>query len=135
MALIEGNELSTLKGKARTNTKPIKPPPVPVSFIKKAKWILKVEYSSREDMIDYLADDEDEDMYAFDKYNEVEISVVREDNKLGLESAGWDDENKITLFSCDSGIEASNDKEADEIIKWWKEVANTIADALNKKGL
>lgn len=107
--------------------------------VKRAKWLPKVEYTSREDMIACLSDrDEDEDpedLYAIGKYNEVEIAVVREDNKLGFESAGWDDEDKITLFSCNTEMEASNDKEADEIIGWWKEVANAIADALNKKGL
>lgn len=107
--------------------------------MKRSKWIPKVEYTSREEMIAYLLDkdigEDPEDLYTIGKYNEIEIAVVREDNELGLKSAGWDDEDKITLFSCNSDIEASNDKEADEIIEWWTKVANTIANALNRKGL
>ena len=100
--------------------------------MKKVKWIPKVEYTSREDMEEFCPEDVNGDSA---KYNEVEIAVVREDNKIGLESAGWDNENKITLFSCDTEMTASNDKEADEIFNWWKSVAKTIADALNKKNL
>jgi len=107
--------------------------------MKRAKWIPKVEYTSREDMIACLSgedgDEDPEDLYAIGKYNEVEIAVVREDNKFGFESAGWADEDKIALFDCDTDMEVSSDEEADKIIGWWKDVASTIADALNKKGL
>jgi len=99
--------------------------------MKKAKWIPRIEYTSRET----LASFEEVDAEDCDKYNEVEIAVVREDNKLGLESAGWDSGSKITLFSCDTGLDVGDDEEADKLMNWWRDVANTIANALNEKEL
>jgi len=105
--------------------------------MKTTKWIPKVEYSSREDMLDFFSLDksENENLGEFDKYNEVEVAVIREDNKIGFESAGWNSKDKIILFSCDLGMKVSSDEEADKDIEWWRKVANVIADALNKEKL
>ena len=97
----------------------------------KAKWIPFIEYSSREDLARFSNEIPDD----FDKYNEVEVAVVREDNKFGFESAGWPCEDKIILFGTSAGLEYDNDKEADEVMDWWTLVANVVADALNKEGL
>ena len=59
---------------------------------------------------------------------EAEIAVLRKSNTHGLESYGWDDQDKIILFD---NIQFNSREE----IEWAKKVAKTIADALNEKGL
>jgi hypothetical protein len=80
----------------------------------KSKWIVKAEYTTPGN-------------YDIKDFNEVEIAVLREDNKGGMESYGWDGMDKIILFEDEMYTE--------EEMNWCKEVAETICEALNRKGL
>lgn len=94
----------------------------------KPKWVVKSEYTTREDNEKLCRDQgADPENYDIEDFNEVEISVVREDNKTGLESYGWDGMDKIILFED----EVYTEKE----INWCKKVAETVCEALNRKGL
>jgi len=94
----------------------------------KSKWIVKSKYTTRKEDEQFCreqgADPED---YDIEDFNEVEISVVREDNKTGLESYGWDGQDKIILFEDEVYTE--------EEINWCKEVAEAVCETLNRKGL
>lgn len=94
----------------------------------KSKWIVKSKFTTREEdeklCKDQGADPED---YDIEDFNEVEIAVLREDNKGGMKSYGWNGMNKIILFEDEIYTE--------EEINWCKEVAETICEALNRKGL
>lgn len=59
---------------------------------------------------------------------ETEIAVVRENNKHGLESYGWDDQDKIILFS-------NTQFTSKEEIEWAKKVAHAVARVLNEEEL
>ena len=70
---------------------------------------------------------------------EYEFAVVRADNKHGIKSCGWPDENKIVLFDgtievddIDDPIERSNNKKC--FIQMTKVTIET-AKALNAAGL
>jgi len=103
---------------------------------KKRKWTTLIM-----EEVSYWNDDRDEwfptrlaklsdaDIAGTDYDISIEISVVREDNKHGLESWGWGDSHKIILFDGGAEIECVAD------IEWMKKVAKTIADALNKEEL
>ena len=69
----------------------------------KANWKVKSKYTTRKEY-DELFEGEGEDSKEYDisDFNEVEISVVREDNENGIKSYGWNDLDKIILF--DDGI-------------------------------
>jgi hypothetical protein len=92
------------------------------------KWIVKSEYTTRE-VYEHFCKDQgtDPEDYDIEDFNEVEIAVVREDNISGMKSYGWDGLDKIIL----SGDDVYTKKE----INWCKEVAETICEALNRKGL
>ena len=70
----------------------------------------------------------DSDIVGTDYDISIEVSVIREDNKHGLESWGWGGREKIILFGPGE-IECVAD------IDWMEKVAKTIADALNKEAL
>lgn len=89
----------------------------------KSRWIVKAEYATREELEKMYKEHGTED------FQSVEIAVVREDNKLGQMSHGWDGLDKITLF--DGYSENYNEED----IKWCEEVAKTICEALNQEGL
>ena len=95
---------------------------------KKAKWKVEAKYETNEDLRElYKEIGKDPEDFDIEEFNDVEISVVREDNKDRIESYGWGDMDKIILFEDDEYIK--------EDIEWCKQVAETICDALNKKGL
>lgn len=95
----------------------------------KSKWIVKSDYETREELEKlYKESGVDPDEYDIEDFNEIEISVVREDNKHGLESGGWEDKNKIVLFS-------DPEERSKEDMEWYKNVAEVVCEALNQKGL
>jgi len=57
-----------------------------------------------------------------------EMSVVRDDNDFGKESYGWDYDDKLIIFDDYRPTSV-------EEIEWMQQVCQTIADALNEKGL
>lgn len=62
---------------------------------------------------------------------EFEVSVVRGDYKLGIDSAGWAErDRKIILFGNeDNVIESADD------IEYFMQVAGVLAEGLNKRKL
>lgn len=96
---------------------------------KKAKWKVEAKYETKEELYTLYKDSgEDPEFYDIEDFNEVEISVVREDNKHGIESYGWGGLDKIILFD-------DSDYYDKKEIEWCKQVAEAICEALNKKGL
>jgi len=95
----------------------------------KAEWIVNSKYITKEELYEYYKEnEEDPNDYDIKEFNEVEISVVRENNEHGIKSYGWNDMAKIILFD---GSQEYNKED----IEWCKKVAKTICKALNKKGL
>lgn len=93
-----------------------------------AKWQVESKYTTKEEYYKFFREQgENPEDYDIDDFNEVEISVVREDNKHGIASYGWPDQDKIILF--DNGDYSKKD------IEWCEQVARTVCDALNEKGL
>jgi hypothetical protein len=76
-----------------------------------------------------LANLTDADIAGNDYDIKIEVSVVRKNNKHGLDSRGWGDLNKIILFDGSEDIRNKAD------IEWMKKVAKATADALNKERL
>ena len=70
---------------------------------------------------------EDPEDYDIPEFGDVEISVVRKNNKHGIKSYGWSGLDKIILFE--------NDDYTKEDIKWCEQVAEVICDTLNKNKL
>jgi hypothetical protein len=116
--LTKGNTRGSMCPKKTTNgTKPTGPPPMAKRY---AKWIVKVDvYDPKE----HYTEKELED---FEHEIECEIAVLREDNKFGMRSYGWDGFSDEKLIICDE-IE-NGQKGIDRAIK----MANIIAGALNK---
>ena len=97
----------------------------------RVKWIVKAEYTTKKEMEKrYRKNGRDPDEYGLEDFHEMEIAIVREDNKHGMRSCGWGDENKIIL--CESEGPSDYDEED---VKWFEEAAKTMCEALNKKGL
>lgn len=96
--------------------------------MKRAKWVVNSKYTTRkemEEMCKKMGDDPEN--FDIEDFQELEISVVREDNKHGIKSYSWADENKLVLFdNLDVGKKE---------LKWMEEIAATIAEALNARGL
>ena len=91
---------------------------------KKSKWIVDAKMETREELEKFYREEgEDPEDLDIEDFNSVEISVVREDNKHGIESYGGPSGDKIILFK--------NDDYDIEDIKWRKEVAEVIRKALN----
>lgn len=96
--------------------------------MKRSKWIVNSKYTTRKEMEGFCRKaGEDPTDFEIEDYQELEISVVREDNEHDIKSYGWANEDKLVLF-------ASLDIN-EEDLKWMEEVAATIAKALNAKGL
>lgn len=96
--------------------------------MERTKWIVDSKYTTRKEMEDSLQENgESPDDFGIEDYQELEISVIREDNKNGIRSYGWADKDKLVLFD---GLDV-DEKE----LKWMEEVATTIAEVLNTKGL
>ena len=95
---------------------------------KKAKWKVEAKYETKEDLYKfYKKEGEDPKFYDIEDFNDVEISVIRENNEHGIESYGWGGLDKIILFE--------DDEYTKEDIEWCKQVAETICEALNRKRL
>jgi len=98
--------------------------------MKKAKWIVVSKFTTRkewEELCKELGNDPSD--YDIGDFNEIEISIVRKDYEHGQKSYGWGSDDKIILFdSPDHDV-------TQEDIDLYQKIANTIADALNKKGL
>ena len=95
----------------------------------KAKWITNVKYTTKEESYEYYKENGlNPEEYDISEFDEVEISVVREDNDDGIESYGCEDSNKIILF--DESQEYDK-----EDIEWCKQVAEAMCESLNEKGL
>ena len=96
----------------------------------KSKWIVEAKFETREELEKLCkemgADPEDQEI---EDFNEIEISVVRKDNKSSKESYGWGGGDKIILF------DEPDEEVTKELMKWYKDVAETICEALNQKGL
>ena len=81
----------------------------------------------------------DED-WAFEDF-EYEVSIIRQNYKLGKESLGWSGNKKLVLFDSDhcEGQSFSNEDQARNYIEnqiaWMKKVAEITAKALNREGL
>jgi hypothetical protein len=98
----------------------------------KPKWVVKAEYTTRKDMEEMCKrGGEDPEDYGIDDFQEIEIAVLRENEELGGESYGWNSMDKIILF----GDSSFNPEPTEKDIEWCEEVAKTICEALNKKGL
>lgn len=98
------------------------------------EWMVEVKETTRKEMEDYIeekmqmwegVDPEDYDIH---DYNEIEISVLREDNKHGIESYGWDGEDKMIVYENEEGTDK---KTRDEFIKR----AHIICAAFNNNGV
>lgn len=97
-------------------------------MIIKAKWIVESKYTTKKEAEKYYASvGEDSEDYDIPNFGSVEISVVRKNNKHGIESYGWEGLNKIILFKDDDYTKKE--------MKWCEHVAKVICDALNKEGL
>jgi len=92
----------------------------------KAKWKVEAKYTTREEYCEL--DCEDPEDYDIEDFNEVEISVIRENNVHGMKSYGDGGLDKIILFDDDGGYTKEN-------IEWCKKVAETICEILNEKEL
>lgn len=95
----------------------------------KKKWKVDIKCTTKKETKEFhmLQGNKIEDSY-IPYFSDVEISVLRENNKHGVISYGWDDKDKIILF----GNEEECTKEE---MKWWKQVAKVFCNALNKAGL
>ena len=88
--------------------------------MKKAKWVVDAK-------IEEGYEDED-----FCDEAGIEISAVREDNELGIESCGWSDpDNKIILF--DETYEPS-ELPNKETLDRYKSITQKLCDILNEDG-
>jgi len=97
-----------------------------------AKWVVKKEWTTEEDCEEMLEEyGHDPDDYEMDDFQEIEISVVRNNNIHGLRSYGWAGVDKIILFSDES----FDEEVTQETIDWCVKVAEAVAKTLNKKGL
>jgi hypothetical protein len=96
---------------------------------KKAKWKVEAKYETKEELYKFYKEKGADPEYCdIGDFNNVEISVVREDNKHGIKSYGWGDLDKIVLFD-------RSDDYTKKDIEWCKQVAETICEVLNRKGL
>ncbi len=99
--------------------------------MKKAKWIADLKFTTRKEFEKTCKEQSlDPKDYDIHEYSEIEISVVREDNKRGQESYGWGDDDKIILFDGSDHEEVTR-----EDMDWYQKVAETICKALNHEGL
>jgi hypothetical protein len=99
---------------------------------KKSKW----EVHENNDLITYDVSENSKKEYRYItieeadaediKDSEFEISVIRKENRIGHESWGWSGNDKLTL---------PFDINTKEDYEWALKVADTIAEALNEKGL
>jgi len=97
--------------------------------MKRAKWKVEAKYVTEKGAYRHYKEvGKDPTNYSVEKFDEVEISIVRKDNKFGIESYGWGDLDKIILFDDNNEYNKKN-------IEWCKQVAETICEALNEKGL
>lgn len=96
----------------------------------KAKWIVDSKYTTKEEAKKYFTSigDNPKD-YDIPEFHNVEISVVRENNELGIKSYGQDNLDKVILFR------GRNNDYTKEDIKWCKQVAKITCEALNKNKL
>lgn len=95
----------------------------------RSKWIVEAKFETREELEKlYKEMGADLEEQGIEDFNEVEISIIREDNELGKKSYGWDGDDKITLFD-------EPEETTEESMKWYKKVAETMCEALNRKGL
>lgn len=98
--------------------------------MEKTKWIVQSWFTTREECEKYCKEkDNDPDDWDIEDFQEIEISVVREDNKHGQESYGWEDMDKIVLF--DEFDHEVTQKDMD----WYQKVAKVMCDALNREKL
>ena len=63
---------------------------------------------------------------------DLEISVIKIDNKHGHESGGWGDEDKIILWDSQGTI--SNEMYTGNI-QWCRDVAQLLCDRMNKTNM
>lgn len=92
------------------------------------KWQVESKYTTKAEYYKFYEEQgENPEDYDIDEFNEVEISVVREDNEHGIKSYGWPDLDKIILF--DSGDYSEKD------IEWCERVAKAVCNTLNKEEL
>lgn len=94
--------------------------------MKRAKWIVVSKFTTRKEFEEACkrsgGDPED---YEIEDFNEVEISVVREDDELGQKSYGWKSDGKIILF--DEPDYPVSQKDMD----WYQKAAEVVCNALN----
>jgi len=97
----------------------------------KAKWRVVSKYATKKEVENYYREDgEDPDDFGIAEFNGVEISIVREDYKLGIDSHGWDGLDKIILLSSEGESDFTK-----EDIEWAEKVAQVMCNVLNEKGL
>ena len=92
------------------------------------EWIVKSKYTTKEDAKKfYIRIGDNPKDYDIPEFHDVEISIVRKNNKHGIKSYGYGGLDKIILFE--------NNDYTKKDIKWCEQVAKVICETLNKKGL
>ena len=95
---------------------------------KEDNWEVLARGSTKKEMEEYYRENgEDSEDYGLEEIQEVEIAIVRKNNKLGHESYGWPGKDKIIL--------ADNEVETKKDFEWWKKVAGILCEALNTAGV
>ena len=89
-------------------------------------WVVSNKYTTRKEMEEYYGKDSG---YNIEDFQEIEISIIRKNNKLGKESYGWNGFDKIILFDHCIGSPSK------EEMNWCKKVSEIVADALNSAKL
>jgi len=97
---------------------------------KRAKWIVNSKVVTRKEYEKlYKEGGEDPKDYDIEDFQDIEISVVRENDKHGQESYGWGGDDKIILFN-DPGHAVTQ-----EDMDWYQKVAEAVCKALNHEKL
>lgn len=101
-------------------------------YMKKARWKVESKYETKEELYKFYKENgTDPEDFDIGEFNNVEISVIRENDKLGSKSYGWNSMDKIILFN-DSNF---NPEATNKDIEWCKQVAEAFCNALNEKEL
>lgn len=94
----------------------------------KPKWIVEAKFTTKKETVKYLKSmNEDIDDYDISDFNDVEISVIRENNELAKISYGRSGEGKLILFDAEN--EGCNTNE----FNWYKKAAKIFCAGLNNE--
>jgi len=90
----------------------------------KKMWKINILTETKEELLEQIDEEDSEDL---SDYGETEISVIKSDRGVSIDSCGWNSLDKIILFD-----ESDLTKKQFE---WCKKVAEIIANTLNENNL